>query len=146
MSVVTLAGLAGAAPGRVRGPLRARVCIVTAGHVATSPRLLKAADTLREAGYRVRVISTRTMAWADQADAEIRLARARCWEWTPVDYRRSASAVCYLRSRLRFRASGILARALGAARCPLPVAIRAYSRAHTELLRAALAEPVDLYY
>ena len=36
--------------------MSARICVVTAGHLSTSPRMLKAADALHAAGYHVRVV------------------------------------------------------------------------------------------
>lgn len=123
-----------------------RICIVTAGHLATCPRMLKAADALTGAGYHVRVVSTRHMAWATAADAEVCRAREGTWEWTVVNYHRRSGRRTYLRSGLRFHAAGALARGLGLGRCPLAVAARAYGRAHSELLRAALAGPADLFY
>jgi hypothetical protein len=124
----------------------ARICVMTAGHLATCPRMLKAADALAWAGYSVRVVSARYIAWATDADVEIRRTRAKSWDWTVVDYDRDGALGTYLRSGLRFRGAQLLAKALGPEHCPLFMAKRAYSRAHTELLRAALAEPADLFY
>jgi transketolase C-terminal domain/subunit len=41
-----------------------RVTILTAGHVSTTPRMVKAADTLHEVGYTVRVVSAEHVDWA----------------------------------------------------------------------------------
>lgn len=124
----------------------ARICVVTAGHLATCPRMLKAADALAGAGYHVRVVSTRHVDWATAADAEVCRAREGAWEWTVVDYHRRSGRRTHLRSGLRFHAAGALAKGLGLRLCPLTVAARAYSRAHSELLRALLAGPADLFY
>jgi glycosyltransferase involved in cell wall biosynthesis len=124
----------------------ARICIVTAGHLATCPRMLKAADALAGAGYRVRVVSTRYVDWATAADTEVRRVREGNWEWTVVDYHRRSGRRTSLWSGLRLHAAKALARGLGLGRCPLAVAARAYGRVHPELLRAALARPVDLFY
>jgi glycosyltransferase involved in cell wall biosynthesis len=126
--------------------MRARICVVTAGHLATCPRMLKAADALANAGYQVRVVSARYMAWATEADTEIRRTRVQTWDWAVVDYRRDVARSIYLRTGLRFRHARSLAKLLGPARGPLILAAWAYSRAHTELLRAALAQPADLFY
>src|SRR6267142_242478 len=53
-----------------------RICVVTAGHLATCPRMLKAADAFLAEGYDVRVVSTRTTGWATAADADIAASRA----------------------------------------------------------------------
>lgn len=44
------------------------VCLVTPGHPSTNPRVVKEADALIAAGYKVSVVSGRYFAWADQAD------------------------------------------------------------------------------
>lgn len=124
----------------------ARICVVTAGHLSTCPRMLKAADALAEAGHRVRVVSTRFVDWAVAADTDVRRRREGAWDWMVVDYRRTGAPAMYLRSGIRLRAAQSLARMLGASRVPLPLAVRAYSRLHSELVQAALAEPADLFY
>src|SRR5438093_8142894 len=127
-------------------PGRARVCVVTAGHLSTSPRMLKAADALARAGHRVRVVSTRHVDWAAAADALLRRSRGDAWEWTVVDYRRASAPGTYLRSGARRRGARALARAVGPGRCPHALAARAYARVHTELVAAASSAPADLLY
>ncbi len=124
----------------------ARICVVTAGHLATCPRMLKAADALAGDGYRVRVVSTRHMAWADEADRDVLRRRPGAWTWTPVDYRSSGAAIAYTWTGARRRAAAAAAGLSGSARLPLAIGARAYSRAHTEIVAAALAEPADLFY
>lgn len=46
-----------------------RICLLTSGHLATNPRLVKEADALSEAGYEVVVICTRFSPWASMHDA-----------------------------------------------------------------------------
>lgn len=121
-----------------------RVCIITAGHLATCPRMLKAADSLAAAGYTVRVIHTRHIAWAAAADAA--LCATRPWESTVVDYDRRSNRATYVRTGVRAQMAQLLARAVGADRCPPALAARAYGRVHSELVRAALAQPADLFY
>lgn len=124
--------------------MKARICVVTAGHLATCPRMLKAADAFAAAGYAVRVVSTRHVAWATVADAELKSHRP--WEWCVVGYDRRRDRGTYLRTGMRLRSAQLLARVAGARRCPLGLATRAYSRVHVELVRAALAQPADLFY
>jgi len=124
--------------------MKARVCVVTAGHLATCPRMLKAADALATAGYRVRVVSTRHVAWATAADAH--LTTSRRWAWSVVGYDEAADRGTYLRTGLRLRAAQLLVQALGVHGSPMWLAIRAYSRTHPELMGAALAEPADFFY
>src|SRR5262245_27539204 len=104
----------------------ARICIVTAGHLSTSPRMPKAADALAACGHRVRVVSTRHIGWATEADADVRRSRGGAWDWSIVGYDRAAARATYLRSGLRQRLARAAARGLGPTRCPLPVAARAF--------------------
>lgn len=48
---------------------RSRICLLTPGHLATNPRLVKEADALSDAGYDVKVICTRFVEWATLYDA-----------------------------------------------------------------------------
>ncbi len=124
----------------------ARICVVTAGHLSTCPRMLKAADALAEAGHRVRVVSTRFADWATSADEDVLGRRPGKWAWAVVDYAWRTAPGAYLRSGLRFRASRCLAAALGPRAVPPAVAARAYGRVHPELVRRAAAEPADFLY
>lgn len=122
------------------------VCVVTAGQLSTCPRMLKAADALAHAGYHVRLVSARHTDWADETDRDARARRSLAWDWTAVDHRRDGSPLRYAWSGARRRAATALARLLGPRRAPLAVCIRAYSREHSGLVAAALAEPTDLFY
>lgn len=106
--------------------------------------MLKAADALAGAGYDVRMVSTCFLDWATGADREAR--QGRSWRWTTVDYRREAAWQTWLQSGLRSRAAGLATRLLGPRLAPAGLAAQAFSRVHPELLRAALAEPADLFY
>src|SRR6187200_6875 len=108
--------------------MKPRVCVVTAGHLSTCPRMLKAADALHDAGYRIRVVSTRHVSWAWQADLCVR--NPRPWAWR-VSARRTQVS-----SGIRFRGAQAAALAAGAARIPLAIATRGYSRMHDELVSA----------
>ena len=92
--------------------MKPRVCVVTAGHLSTCPRMLKAADALHDAGYRVRVVSTRHVSWAWQTDLSVRDRRR--WAWQVVDYDRASARRKQVSSGVRFR--GAQAAALAAER------------------------------
>ena len=124
--------------------MSARVCVVTAGHLSTSPRMLKAADALHGAGYRVRVVSTRHVGWAWLADQSV--MKARGWVSQVVDYDRSTARLRQLASGVRLRGAQALARALNPARVPLGIGVRGYSRMHDELVSAIASEPSDFVY
>ena len=117
---------------------------MTAGHLATCPRMTKAADALSAAGHDVRVVSTRHTPWAVKADDEIR--ETRSWQWRVVDYRPDAARLLYIKSGLRGRSALAMARQLGATQVPFGVGVHAYARVHPELVSAALEEPADLFY
>jgi glycosyltransferase involved in cell wall biosynthesis len=124
--------------------MKPRVCVVTAGHLSTCPRMLKAADALHDAGYRVRVVSTRHVSWAWQTDLSVRDRRP--WAWQVVDYDRATARRKQLSSGVRFRGAQAAAVAAGPVRVPLAIAIRGYSRMHDELVSAIASEPADFVY
>jgi hypothetical protein len=59
-----------------------RICLITPGHVASTPRIVKEADALAEDGYEVHVVSGRNFPPADAHDDSI-LINAR-WTCTRV--------------------------------------------------------------
>jgi hypothetical protein len=104
--------------------------------------MLKAADAFHAAGYRVRMISTRTAGWTTAADAAI--AASRDWEWRVVSYDRSESPATWLRSGARHKAARAFANLVTSV--PPSVATAAFARVHRELVDAILEEPADLVY
>jgi hypothetical protein len=125
-------------------PSGKRITIVTAGHVSACPRMLKAADALACAGYRVRVVSVNHTPWAADADAVVKSTRH--WTWSVVDYDAVSGAALRRKTGARFRMMQTIAAAVGPSRVPIGVAIRAYSRAHDEIVREATAEAADFIY
>ncbi len=121
-----------------------RVCVVTAGSLASTPRMLKAADALHGAGYRVRVVSSEHVDWA--IDAGRRLRAERPFECAVVHWHRRTGRWAYYRSGVRHRLARAAARGAGPGRLPLAVLARAACRVAPELYRAAVAEPADLVY
>lgn len=123
-----------------------RICVLTAGHLSTCPRMLKAADALAGAGYGVRVVSARHTDWATKADAEVYRHRAGAWDWTVVDISRETAPILRAWTGFRRRGAERLARLVGPAWMPGRLVEWAFSRVHPELVRAALERPADLYY
>ncbi len=121
-----------------------KLCVVTAGHLATCPRMLKAADAFLEAGYDVHVVSTRHIDWAWKADQA--LGRTRNWDWSVVSYERAASPITYLRSGMRYKAACRRVRRIGVGDCALNLAADAYGRVHRELVNAVCNVKPDLIY
>jgi len=124
--------------------MKKRVCVVTAGHLSTCPRMLKAADAFLEAGYSVRLVSAQFMDWATQADKE--LLETRGWQRSVVDYRRNQAPATYWKTGLRFHAARKWVRMLDPDRASLAACAAANGRAFRDLLRHAKAQPVDLFY
>lgn len=124
--------------------MKPRLALVTAGHLSTCPRMLKAADALAEEGYDVEVVSTRSTPWAVEADLALQSERRGLYRSTVVDYTRSQGRLLYARSGLRRR----VARALAArtSEAPFRLATRAFARVHDELVSAALATSADFFY
>jgi glycosyltransferase involved in cell wall biosynthesis len=120
-----------------------RVTIVTAGHLSTCPRMLKAADALHDAGYRVRVVSVNQTPWAARSDARLRPMRP--WRWDVVDASRASASARWLLNGARFRVAQAVAAKLGKRR-PYALTIRAFSRVHDALTAEVLREPADLIY
>ena len=125
------------------GSRRARVTVVTSGHLSTCPRMLKSADALIADGYDVRVIATRHEPWAIDADRDA--AARRSWTAETITYRRGEGAT-YWWTGARYRAARAATEALGPSRAPLAIVSRAFGRVHTELVRAIVADPGDLIY
>jgi hypothetical protein len=118
-------------------PRRATICLVTPGHVSSTPRLLKEAEALCDAGHRVHVVAGSHHAPARALDAPI-LATAR-WDHTLVAYgpglrglpRKLLRRLC--RGALRLRVGGVR------------VAARAHHAHVARFAAAAAAVPADLY-
>lgn len=120
-----------------------RITIVTAGHLATCPRMLKAADTLHEAGYDVKVISTSQTPWA--IDADRRLNARRGWRWQCIPYDRATAPWRWFVTGFRSRGSQAIARMPGCSRAKWVMA-PAFSRLHAELVRAIVGGRQDFIY
>lgn len=121
-----------------------RVTVVTSGHPSTCPRMVKAADALAAAGYKVRLVSVDYIPWAAATDTE--LAARRHWAWVRVPVDRATRPV---RSRLisaRQRAARVVAACVGAARTGDFLKTRAYARTHPELVRTIVSAPCDFIY
>jgi glycosyltransferase involved in cell wall biosynthesis len=120
-----------------------RICIITAGSLASTPRMLKAADALHEAGYQVRAVSAEHVDWVSEAGRQLRASRP--WQCQVIDWHPRTGRWVYLRSGVRHRLTRA-AVGVGPRRAPLAVLARTASRVAPELYRAAVAAPADLVY
>ena len=117
-----------------------RVCLITPGHLATNPRIVKEADTLSEAGYEVTVIAADFLDWAHHADGEF---AERTWQvGRKVYFGPRAPIETYIKQTIRRKACRALVRTIGHHRFLIERAIHA---AVPELVEAALAIPAELY-
>ncbi len=119
------------------------VCLVTPGYVATTPRVVKEADALAAAGYRVRVVFTEGD--LDRLRAfDAALLGGKPWRWVAVGWARTAA-----RERSRFWR--LTLRHQVARRLPArwlrsrALLASAEHRVYPALARAAAAEPADLF-
>jgi glycosyltransferase involved in cell wall biosynthesis len=112
------------------------VCILTPGSIGSNPRVVKEADVLEAAGYRIRVIATRTLERIESRD-EALMRRIR-WELERIDLRSNSLW------RLR-RLPQLAARGLFAASGHSGFATAAFSPFTAVLTLAALRTPADLY-
>lgn len=114
------------------------ICLITPGHVASNPRLVKEADALQAAGHDVHVVALRYFPVLDAEDASI--YRAAAWSRTVVDVTRGFDAACAKILRRAVR----LALACGAPLTPA-LAARAQHAAIPALAAAAARTKADLY-
>lgn len=112
------------------------VCIVTPGQIGSNPRVVKEADALHDAGYRVTVIATQVLDRVEPRDQS--LMRRIGWTLQRIDLR---SPVGWKARRVVQTGWAGLHRLTGHA----PFAGRGFSAYTAPLRRAALATPADLY-
>jgi glycosyltransferase involved in cell wall biosynthesis len=117
-----------------------RICILTPGHLATDPRVVKEADALVDAGYAVSVIAADFTLWAREAD---RSFADRSWH---IAHTLSFGPHAPLHSRLVQFARQRLAQGmiLAGVRGPQTV-LAAWHPLGPDLVRAAIDVRADLY-
>ncbi len=115
---------------------RASVCIVTPGAIGSNPRVVKEADALHAAGFRVKVIATRTLDRVEPRDAA--LMRRVKWALERVDLR---SRIQWRRRRLPQFAARRLYQATGWS----SLAAHGFSPFTAALAPAVLRTVADLY-
>jgi glycosyltransferase involved in cell wall biosynthesis len=121
-----------------------RITVITAGHLSTCPRMLKAAESLAADGHEVYVVSTNFVGWGTEGDVDLR-ARLRL-PWNVVDYSRATGNRLRIRAGVRHRVCRALGQTFGAERLPAAVLGCATTRVLPELVQAAAEIPSDLVY
>ena len=114
-----------------------RICLVSPGHLASNPRLVKEADALSEAGYEVRVVAGDFTPAVRRLDETV-LARA-AWRADRIGL---GSRPVYVARRLR---QELAKRGAAAGVSNMGTAVWAHSPVWLTLARAAAAEPAELY-
>ncbi len=115
-----------------------RICLMTPGQPATDPRLVKEADALVEAGHQVQVFCADLGVWPRAVTDPIE--NEAPWACAYVGGR--AGSLRFLYTRVRHK----LARTLLPGLRTLPaVRYRALCRCFSEMFRAAIGYPADIY-
>jgi glycosyltransferase involved in cell wall biosynthesis len=115
----------------------ASICLVSPGNLASNPRLIKEADALHDAGYRVAAIACSYTEALQAYDDEI----ARTAGWTAIRVPRPAG------ERVTGAAARLAGRVMDAVGLDIPVdvAAAAYGGPFSALRTAALQQRADLY-
>jgi hypothetical protein len=116
--------------------MQARICIVTPGHLASNPRVVKEADALHEAGYDVSVVAGDLTPFVRPLDEQL-IAGA---PWRVIRVGRSG-----LLARIAHRAARKAIQLLPNARLPLWLATLAQSEFSAALQAAASGIRAHLY-
>ncbi len=117
-----------------------RICLLTPGHLATNPRLVKEADALSGAGYDIVVVCTRFLDWATVQDASF---EGRPWKVTAtIPFGPLAPRRWRLKQVLRQRLARV---ALSAGLGTTAVREAEWHPASPDITSAALAVKADLY-
>ena len=123
---------------KARNMLPKRICLVSPGHVASNPRLVKEANSLCAAGFQVRVVAGDYMEEIRSLDQTI--LETAPWAWCKVGM---GTKVDYFRRRLVQEVARKMTEAGGHSQ--LSIAAWAHSAISDRLAIAAAAEPADLY-
>lgn len=115
-----------------------RICIVSTAHPSHNPRVVKEADALSGAGYRVRLVTRQHSALFAGWDEA--LLRRRAWTMRALPLQRSAAL--RVRRKLARRAAESLARVLGPCAGLAELTIEPLA---PELFGLACLEPAELF-
>lgn len=117
--------------------------VVTAGHIVSTPRMLKAADAFCEAGHRVHMVSSEHVDWCIKAGNQVKSVRP--WSHASVNWSNTSSRL-YRISRWRHKIARTLASVLPESAISLSLAANATCRVAPELIRKTTERPADFIY
>lgn len=117
------------------------IVLITTGQPSTNPRLVKEADALTAAGYRVTVLYCYWVAWAQQADQV--LLKHKPWKWMQLGGTPDKGKIAYMITKMRCKAGNLIFRKFGITK--FSAGERAFCRAYDELLREAIKQNGDFY-
>ena len=120
-----------------------KICIITPAYISSSPRVVKEADALRQAGFDVRVVFSQG-SLASIRDFDKILLKEKTWRWSSVGWSSSRrdEAALYWKSKFRYH----VARGLPSLFWQFgKLAESAEGRIYKELAELAVLEKADLY-
>jgi glycosyltransferase involved in cell wall biosynthesis len=118
---------------------RHRICIITSAPICCNPRVVKEADALSAAGFKVRVVASQHVPWVVEWDEQ--MMKGRSWKLDAVKWDGSDAKSKWTRLKSGVRQKAFQALANGPA--PVGISDRAYSRLYTELFKKVLSQPAD---
>jgi glycosyltransferase involved in cell wall biosynthesis len=123
--------------------IQKKICIVTPGYISSTPRVVKEADALWQAGYEVRVVFTHGNLPEIRAFDQ-NLLSDKLWGWSPVEWGPYGvrGRFLYYKSKLRYHAFRKLPAVFSFIR---GIAEHSEGRVYRELAKSAASERADLY-
>ncbi len=114
--------------------------LITSGQPVLNPRLVKEADALTKAGYKVIVIYQYWNDWGTEIDSK--MLPAKLWKAIRVGGSPTKNKILYWLTRMQYKAAKLLAKHLG---FKFGLAENALGRCTFLLLKEALRHRADLY-
>ena len=119
------------------------ICLITSGHLASCPRIVKAADAAAEDGWKVTVVAASSLPAQREIDRGI--AARRAWRLQQFEWGRDRAATRNQWLRGRYRGASVLASWLGP-HTPEAVTLRAAACPAPELTALAIDTGAQFYY
>lgn len=117
-----------------------KIVIITSGQPSINPRLVKEADALVEAGYKVKVIYQYRTVWASRLD--LSLLATKKWDFVCVGGSPTSERIQYAYTRVRYKIGRFLAKYIDLKN---NIAELALGRCTWELAKEAKKTPATIY-